>query len=143
MKADAVLSLALGLLVSKVHSIGSVGQAEGYIDTSPQPFDLNGSNYTYPYPVHVYNFESQFQELQMAFMDVPPAANVTSNGQIPMVAVLFHGSEFHVHVSFILMTISNIMQQELLWPDVERNHQRADSSWVPRHCRRPGWLLQV
>lgn len=91
MRAAAVLSLALGLLVPKAHSIGSVGQAEGSIDTSPQPFDLNGSNYTYPYPVHVYNFESQFQELQMAFMDVPPAANVTSNGQV---AVLFHGSDF-------------------------------------------------
>jgi hypothetical protein len=88
MKAGAVWSLALGLLVSKAQSIGSVGQAEGSIDTGPQPFDLNGSNYTYPWPVHVYNFESQFQELQMAFMDVAPAANVTANGQV---AVLFHG----------------------------------------------------
>lgn len=88
MKAGAGLSFALGLLASKVQGIGSVGQAEGSIDTSPQPFDLNGSNYTYPHPVHVYNFESQFQELQMAFMDVPPAKNVTSNGQV---AVLFHG----------------------------------------------------
>lgn len=90
MRAAAVFSLALGLLVSQAHGIGSIGQAEGSIDTSPQPFDLNGSNYTYPYPVHVYNFESQFQELQMAFMDVPHAPNVTSNGQV---AVVFHGSD--------------------------------------------------
>lgn len=96
MKAGAVLSLALGLLVPEAHGIGSTGQAEGSIDTSPQPFDLNGSNYTYPYPVHVYNFESQFQELQMAFMDVPAPPNVTSNGQV---AVLFHGSDCPVHCS--------------------------------------------
>lgn len=83
--------MALGLLISEAYGIGSIGQAEGSIDTSPQPFDLNGSNYTYPYPVHVYNFESQFQELQMAFVDVPPAANVTSNGQV---AVVFHGKNF-------------------------------------------------
>lgn len=103
MKAGAVLSLALGLLVSETHGIGSIGQAEGSIDTSPQPFDLNGSNYTYPYPVHVYNFESQFQELQMAFMDVPPAANVTSNGQV---AVVFHGSDYVMFTS--PLTTANI-----------------------------------
>lgn len=96
MKAGAVLSLALGLLVPEAYGIGSIGQAEGSIDTSPQPFDLNGSNYTYPYPVHVYNFESQFQELQMAFMDVPHAANVTSNGQV---AVVFHGSDYLMFTS--------------------------------------------
>ncbi|KAI3396149.1 hypothetical protein diail_412 [Diaporthe ilicicola] len=89
--AVSVFFWALGLLVSKAHGTGSVGQAEGSIDTSPQPFDLNGSNYTYPYPVKVYNFESQFQELQMAFMDVPHAENVTCNGQV---AVLFHGKNF-------------------------------------------------
>lgn len=75
---------------AKVSGIGSVGGGVGVIDTSPQPFDLNGSNFTYPYPVHVYNFTSQFQNLQMAFMDVEPAPNAT-NGQV---AVLFHGKNF-------------------------------------------------
>ena len=105
MKVGAVSSLALGLLASKAQSVGSVGQAEGSIDTSPQPFDLNGSNYTYPYPVHVYNFDSQFQELQMAFMDVPPAANVTSNGQV---AVVFHGSVLPMYCISPPKSISNI-----------------------------------
>lgn len=103
MKAGTVLSLALGLLIREAYGIGSIGQAEGSIDTSPQPFDLNGSNYTYPYPVHVYNFESQFQELQMAFMDVPPAANVTSNGQV---AVVFHGSDYLMFIPPLI--IANI-----------------------------------
>lgn len=103
MKTGAVLSLTLGLLVPRAHGIGSIGQVEGSIDTSPQPFDLNGSNYTYPYPVHVYNFESQFQQLQMAFMDVPPAANVTSNGQV---AVMFHGSDYPILI--YPLTIANI-----------------------------------
>lgn len=79
------------LFLPRVIAIGSVGGGGGWVNTSTQPFDLNGSNFTYPYPVHVYNFDSQFQELQMAFMDVQPASNETANGQV---AVLFHGKNF-------------------------------------------------
>lgn len=93
MKVSIILRLPLGLLslAAAVSAIGTVGGGGGMIDTSPQPFDLNGSNFTYPYPVHVYNFTSQFQELQLAFMDIQPAANVTANGQV---AVMFHGKNF-------------------------------------------------
>lgn len=72
---------------------GSLGGGDGYIDDGPQPDDLNGSNFTYPYPVKVYNFPSQRQSLQMAFMDIPPAtaSNNTANAQV---AVLLHGKNF-------------------------------------------------
>lgn len=92
MKTSTIISLAMGAIypAAIVSGIGSVGGGGGVIDTSPQPFDLNGSNFTYPYPVNVYNFTSQFQHLQMAFMDVLPAPNAT-NGQV---AVLFHGKNF-------------------------------------------------
>lgn len=50
------------------------------IDSGPFPADLNGSNFTYPWPVNVYRFRSQGQELEMAFMDVAPAVNPTGTG---------------------------------------------------------------
>ncbi|KAK3382092.1 Alpha/Beta hydrolase protein [Lasiosphaeria ovina] len=55
------------------------------IDSGPFPADLNGSNFTYPWPVNVYRFRSQGQELEMAFMDVAPAVKT---------AVLLHGKNF-------------------------------------------------
>lgn len=70
---------------------GSRGGGNGTFDDGPQPLDLNGSNFTYPYPVKVYNFLSQQQNVQMAFMDVPPVDNATANGEV---AVLLHGKNF-------------------------------------------------
>ncbi|EJD43682.1 alpha/beta-hydrolase [Auricularia subglabra TFB-10046 SS5] len=52
-------------------------------------YDLNGSNFTYPFPVKLYQFTSQRQQLEMAFMDVPPAC--APNGQT---ALLLHGRNF-------------------------------------------------
>ncbi|KAF3771095.1 alpha/beta hydrolase fold domain-containing protein [Cryphonectria parasitica EP155] len=80
--------LALGLLATTaVQAIG------------PQPIDLNGSNFTYPYPIKVYKFTSQRKPMEMAFMDVPPAPINTSsltgdNTTTEKVAVLFHGKNF-------------------------------------------------
>lgn len=85
-------TLALTVLAATtVSAQGSLGGGNGTIDDGPQPFDLNGSNFTYPFPVKVYNFLSQRQDVQMAFMDVPPAANATANGEV---AVLLHGKNF-------------------------------------------------
>jgi pimeloyl-ACP methyl ester carboxylesterase len=63
--------------------------ANGTISHGPFPNDLNGSNFTYPYPVNVFTFHSQQQQLQMAFMDVKPTC--APNGQT---AVLLHGKNF-------------------------------------------------
>lgn len=54
------------------------------------PFDLNGSNFSYPWPVKLYQFATQkAQRLEMAFMDVPPKGR--PNGKT---ALLLHGKNF-------------------------------------------------
>jgi pimeloyl-ACP methyl ester carboxylesterase len=54
------------------------------------PADLYGSNYTYPWPVKLFNFSNQRQNLTMAFMDIP-ARNHHKNKKT---AVLLHGGNF-------------------------------------------------
>lgn len=51
--------------------------------------DIMLTNYTYPYPVEFYTFESQGQSLKMAYMDVHPQKE---NGKT---VVLFHGKNFN------------------------------------------------
>ncbi|KAH7125532.1 alpha/beta-hydrolase [Dendryphion nanum] len=58
--------------------------------THPLPNDLNGLNFTYPWPVQLYNFTSQAQTVEMAFMDISPA-NATNSTKT---AVLLHGKNF-------------------------------------------------
>jgi pimeloyl-ACP methyl ester carboxylesterase len=54
------------------------------------PEDLNGSNFTYQWPVKLYEFQTQHaQTLEMAFMDVAPAG--TPNNKT---AILLHGRNF-------------------------------------------------
>lgn len=50
----------------------------------------NGLDFAYPYPVHFYNFTSQKQPMQMAYMDVTPECGDYPNGTI----VLLHGKNF-------------------------------------------------
>ena len=45
-------------------------------------------NYQYPFPVETFTFESQRQELEMAFMDLPP------EGEAKGTVVLLHGKNF-------------------------------------------------
>jgi pimeloyl-ACP methyl ester carboxylesterase len=54
------------------------------------PSELNGSNFTYPYSVSLYQFTTQHaQTLEMAFMDIAPTG--ASNNKT---AVLLHGRNF-------------------------------------------------
>jgi pimeloyl-ACP methyl ester carboxylesterase len=54
------------------------------------PFDLNGSNFTYPWPVKLYEFKTQHaQTLEMAFMDLAPIG-IPNN----KTALLMHGRNF-------------------------------------------------
>ena len=85
MKFSFCSAIAAGLLSAGV----ALGQATGTIHNGPFPDDLNGSNFTYPYPVHTFNFVSQFQNLEMAFMDVKPTCK--ANGET---IVLLHGNYF-------------------------------------------------
>lgn len=65
------------------------------IQTNDIPFDLNGSNFTYPWPVKLFQFAGQrSQHLDMAFMDLAPdckLAGCKGNGKT---AVLLHGRNF-------------------------------------------------
>ncbi|KAH8737077.1 alpha/beta hydrolase fold domain-containing protein [Ilyonectria robusta] len=85
MRFSLLSTLSVGLL-----SAGLVAaQANGTIYEGTVGEDLNGSNFTYPYPVKLFRFESQFENLEMAFMDVWPSNK--SNGRT---AILFHGRNF-------------------------------------------------
>lgn len=78
-----LLSLAFGLFMA---SMVSADIAED-LSNADNP-DLNGSNFTYPYPVNVHRFDSQGLELEMAYMDIRPQKH---NGQNIM---LLHGKNF-------------------------------------------------
>ncbi|KAF7545150.1 hypothetical protein G7Z17_g9409 [Cylindrodendrum hubeiense] len=85
MKLSFLSTLSVGLL-----SAGLVAsQANGTIYEGSVAEDLNGSNFTYPYPVKLFKFESQLEDLEMAFMDIRPKSK--SNGRT---AILFHGKNF-------------------------------------------------
>ncbi|KAK7757232.1 hypothetical protein SLS62_000781 [Diatrype stigma] len=107
-------TLAIGGLLL---SAGASAQSDnGTIVDAPQDGDVNGSNFTYPWPVKLYRFTSQLQQVEMAFMDVPPLlpGNNSSNssdsnssdepklssepelndGSKKKVAVLLHGKNF-------------------------------------------------
>ncbi|KAK3693446.1 alpha/beta-hydrolase [Podospora appendiculata] len=72
-------------------SPSATASPSGTISHGPFPADLNGSNFTYPFPVKLYKFVSQGQNLEMAFMDVPPT-NITTTP--PKAALLLHGKNF-------------------------------------------------
>ncbi|KAI1805048.1 alpha/beta-hydrolase [Daldinia bambusicola] len=61
----------------------------GSIRNVPSEGELNGSNFTYPFPLKTYRFTSQHQNLEMAFMDIAPT--VEPNGKV---AVCLHGKNF-------------------------------------------------
>lgn len=69
-----------GLLFSVVAAVFAFGSEPVY---GPQ---LEG--FDYPWPVQIYHFHSQRQELEMAYLDVNPAH---ANGRV---AVLLHGKNF-------------------------------------------------
>ncbi|KAI1339443.1 alpha/beta hydrolase [Xylariaceae sp. FL0016] len=82
--ATAIVAAACVFAPFKVRA-----QANGTIVDAPQDGDLNGSNFTYPWPLKLFQFSSQFQDVEMAFMDVEPTGD--SNGKV---AVCLHGKNF-------------------------------------------------
>ncbi|TPX08140.1 uncharacterized protein E0L32_010207 [Thyridium curvatum] len=85
MKAFTLLSAVLSAALVSAQAV-HVGTID---NTTVLPEDLNGSNFTYPWPVQLYRFSSQRQDLEMAFMDVAPKCK--PNGKT---AVLLHGKNF-------------------------------------------------
>ncbi|KAH7363340.1 hydrolase [Plectosphaerella cucumerina] len=64
------------------------------------PADFNGSNFTYTYPISLFRFTSQGQDVDMAFIDVPPRSGPKYSRHKgksfikPPVALLLHGKNF-------------------------------------------------
>ncbi len=58
----------------------------------PEPaYDAEGSTFPYPWPVHLFELESQGQRLRMAYLDVGPADGA-GNGRV---VLLLHGKNFN------------------------------------------------
>ncbi|KAM7197766.1 Alpha/Beta hydrolase fold [Naviculisporaceae sp. PSN 640] len=70
------------LVLSTLSCHISVLASPSTIDNGPFPADLNGSNFTYPWPVKLYRFKSQGLDLEMALMDI---ANPSSEPRSPAV----------------------------------------------------------
>ncbi|CAG8161470.1 unnamed protein product [Penicillium salamii] len=80
----AILSFtAVAFATSGPDSVGTI--YDGHV-----PDNLYGSNYPYPWPVKLFNFFNQQQNLTMAFMDLPAKSHGTNN----KTAVLLHGGNF-------------------------------------------------
>ncbi|KAJ7250772.1 alpha/beta-hydrolase [Mycena rebaudengoi] len=79
---SALLSLVFTATQSTASNTGTIVRA-------PRGGDLNGSNFTYPFPVQLYRFTSQLQPVEMAFMDVAPTGAPNNK-----TAVLLHGRNF-------------------------------------------------
>ena len=88
------LSLPVALLSGLALASLANAQATGTIDEGPFPEDLNGSNFTYQWPVKLFRFESQLHDLEMAFMDVPPQLYPNASSTGDKTAVLLHGKNF-------------------------------------------------
>ncbi|CAM6108427.1 unnamed protein product [Calypogeia fissa] len=85
MKMHDLSALGLGLIIVCLHFSTVMPHK---VKTTTTPTELNGSNFTYPWPVLLYKFNSQNQRLEMAYMDVCPT---TPNGHT---IVLLHGKNF-------------------------------------------------
>jgi len=88
------------------------------IKTSDIPFDLNGSNFTYPWPVKVFQFTGQrSQPLEMVFMDIAPNCGLekcVGNGKT---AVLLHGRNFCGPTWNVTATVLSSVGYRVILPD--------------------------
>ncbi|CAI7628400.1 unnamed protein product [Penicillium glandicola] len=89
MKISSIIS-AFSAILSYTAVVCAQSDPVGTIYDGHVPADLYGSNYTYPWPVKLFNFYNQRQKLTMAFMDIPASKNHANN----KTAVLLHGGNF-------------------------------------------------
>lgn len=78
------------LLASCIGSVAAVGFIGSAIANDAPEYDGELSGFEYAYPVERFNFSSQGQELQMAYLDVQPEEG-SANGRT---VVLMHGKNF-------------------------------------------------
>ncbi|KAI1452423.1 alpha/beta-hydrolase [Annulohypoxylon moriforme] len=87
MKIFTIIRTAIVGLITSTQYVAA--QDPSPITDVPSEGDLNGSNFTYPFPLKTYKFTSQLQEVEMAFMDVAPTTE--PNGKT---AICLHGKNF-------------------------------------------------
>ncbi|OQE21764.1 hypothetical protein PENSTE_c011G10338 [Penicillium steckii] len=90
MRFNSILSIASAILSCAFVTSAQSPDPIGTIYHGPVPNNLHGSDYPYPWPVKLFNFYNQHQNLSMAFMDVPPRKHRKEE----KVAVLLHGGNF-------------------------------------------------
>lgn len=81
------LILACTILLSACASVQTPNDPTQSL-LNPQRYDARLSGVNYPFPVKIYRFESQLQQLEMAYMDLRPER---FNGQA---VLLMHGKNF-------------------------------------------------
>lgn len=80
----------LAACIAGAATVGFVGSAAAQNTDSKPTYDAELSGFEYAYPVERFAFSSQGQDLQMAYLDVPPEAD-NANGRTVM---LMHGKNF-------------------------------------------------
>ena len=83
------LWLLTGCAAQQAQQAGPEAPAAQPVQVAATAVDPDASNYAYPYPVKVFEFESQLQHLRLAYLDVPPAGQ--PNGRS---VLLLHGKNF-------------------------------------------------
>lgn len=104
MKTFFAAFLVFSTLITRISVLATPSRRDNSpIDNGPFPADLNGSNFTYPWPVKLFKFKSQGLDLEMAFMDItnsnpiphPAEPNRNSkNTHGHKTALLLHGRYF-------------------------------------------------
>ncbi|KAK7063974.1 alpha beta hydrolase fold domain-containing protein [Favolaschia claudopus] len=89
MQLFRTLSALVALTLTMTRPSVVLAQTDGKIIDCNLPNDLNGSNFTYPFPLKLYQFTSQRQQVEMAFMDVAPSGKPNHR-----TVMLFHGNFF-------------------------------------------------
>ncbi len=83
--------LCAPLLAAALSLAASASQAADPATGDSAAYGPELEGFDYPHPVQRFRFTSQAQQLQMAYMDVPPARPAEANGRT---AVLLHGKNF-------------------------------------------------
>lgn len=78
------------LLVSCIASAAAVGYIGSAVANDSPEYDAELSGFEYAYPVERFNFSSQGQDMQMAYLDIAPEEG-SANGRT---VVLMHGKNF-------------------------------------------------
>ena len=97
MRYGMAMKLASGFLLPALAILASVSARPAALSFAAEPspavdggptYGMQLEGFAYPWPVVLYRFTSQGQDLDMAYMDVKPAR---PNGRV---AVLLHGKNF-------------------------------------------------